>query len=76
MRNIFLFIRQYFNLISFLILQIICIVSITKFSKTHEAFFSSKANDVTGVINSRYNGVTKYFSLSKVNQDLTLENNK
>lgn len=76
MRNIFLFIRQYFNLISFLILQIICIVSIAKFSKTHEAFFSTKANEVTGVINSRYNAVTKYFYLSKVNQDLALENNR
>ena len=76
MRNIFLFIRQYFNLISFLILQIICIVSISKFSKTHEAFFSSKANEVTGVINSRYNNVTKYFNLAKVNEDLALENNR
>ncbi len=76
MRNIFLFIRQYFNLISFLILQIICIVSIAKFSKTHEAFFSTKANEVTGVINSRYNGITKYFYLSKVNQDLALENTR
>lgn len=76
MRNIFLFIRQYFNLISFLILQIICIVSIAKFSKTHEAFFSTKANEVTGVINSRYNGITKYFYLSKVNQDLAIENNR
>ena len=76
MRNIFLFIRQYFNLLTFLILQIICIVSLSRFSKTHEAFFSAKANEVTGVINSRYNNVTKYFSLSKVNQDLTLENNK
>ncbi len=76
MRNIFLFIRQYFNLLSFLILQIICIVSISKFSKTHEAFFSTKANEVTGVINARYNGFTKYFNLSKVNQDLAIENNK
>lgn len=76
MRNIFLFIRQYFNLISFLILQIICIVSIAKFSKTHEAFFSTKANEVTGIINSRYNGITKYFYLSKVNQDLAIENNR
>lgn len=76
MRNIFLFIRQYFNLISFLILQIICIVSIAKFSKTHEAFFSTKANEVTGVINSRYNGITKYFNLAKVNQDLALENTR
>lgn len=76
MRNIFLFIRQYFNLISFLILQIICIVSIAKFSKTHEAFFSTKANEVTGVINSRYNGITKYFNLAKINQDLALENTR
>ena len=76
MRNIFLFIRQYFTLITFFILQIICIVALSKFSKTHEAFFSSKANEVTGIINSKFNSVTKYFQLSSVNRDLALENNR
>lgn len=74
MRNIFLFIRQYFNLITFVILQIICIVTLSKYSKTHEAFFSAKANEVTGEINSKYSKFNNYFKLDEVNKQLALEN--
>lgn len=74
MRNIFLFIRQYFNLISFFILQLICIVTLSKYSKTHEAFFSAQANEITGRINKEYYKVNRYFTLAQVNKELALEN--
>lgn len=76
MRNIFLFIRQYFNLISFFILQLICIVTLSKYSKTHEAFFSTEANEITGKINTQYNKLNRFFSLAEVNRELALENAK
>ena len=76
MRNIFLFIRQYFNLISFFILQLICIVTLSKYSKTHEAFFSTEANEITGKINTQYNKFNRFFSLAEVNRELALENAK
>lgn len=76
MRNIFLFIRQYFNLITFFILQLICIVSLSKYSKTHEAFFSTEANEITGRINTQYNKLNRFFTLAEVNRELALENAK
>lgn len=76
MKNIFLFFKHYANIITFVILQIICIVAITKFSKTHEAFFYTKANQIIGRVNSQYSGVNNYFKLKEVNQQLSIENNK
>ena len=76
MRNIFLFIRQYFNLITFFILQLICIVALSKYSKTHEAFFSTQANEVTGKINSQYSKLNDYFKLKEINNQLAIENSK
>ena len=76
MRNIFLFIRQYFNLITFFILQLICVISLSKFSKTHEAFFSTEANEITGSINTQYNKLNRYFTLIEANKELALENTK
>ncbi|MEN9686904.1 MAG: hypothetical protein RLZZ28_2690, partial [Bacteroidota bacterium] len=43
-------------------------------SKTHEAFFSSAANEITGGINKRYNGFREYFSLKETNRMLAAEN--
>jgi len=74
LRNIFLFIRQYFNLITFFILQLICIVTLSKYSKTHEAFFSTQANEITGKINTQYNKLNRYFTLVETNKELALEN--
>ena len=76
MRNIFLFIRQYFNLITFVILQLICIITLSKYSKTYEAFFSTKANEITGKVNTQYNKLNRYFALAEVNQQLAFENSK
>ena len=76
MRNIFLFIRQYFNLITFLILQLICIITLSRFSKTHEAFFYSEANEITGKVNTEVNKVSRYFNLVDANKELATENAK
>jgi len=73
-KNIFLFIRRYFILICFIILQVICIIMLSNSSKTHEAFFASAANEVTGSINKRYYGIREYFSLQKINKQLNIEN--
>lgn len=76
MKNIILFIRQYFNLLTFLVLQIVCIVLLSKSSKTHQAFFAAKANEVTGRINTQYNNVNGYFGLRETNKQLAEENAK
>ncbi|WP_295232246.1 rod shape-determining protein MreC [Sediminibacterium sp.] len=76
MKNIFLFIRQYFNFLSFLLLQILCIVMLTKVSKTHETFFAGTVFEVTGYFNSRYANLQQYFNLKEANQKLAEENTR
>jgi rod shape-determining protein MreC len=74
MRNIFLFIRRYFNLLLFLVLQAFCIYSLFRYNRFHEAVFSGMANAITGKINERYNDVEYYFNLKKTNEQLAKEN--
>lgn len=76
MRNIFLFIQRYFTFISFLVLQIVCIVLLSRSSQSHQTVFSNAANEVTGRINRQYSGVTQYFALRETNRQLAEENAK
>lgn len=43
-------------------------------SKTHQSFFASAANEVTGTINKRYSGFREYFGLRETNRILAEEN--
>ncbi|MES2371693.1 MAG: rod shape-determining protein MreC [Bacteroidota bacterium] len=74
MKNIFLFIRKYLTFLSFLLLQVIAIVLLSSASKTHQAFFASTANEVTGGINKQYSGFRDYFGLKENNRLLAEEN--
>ncbi len=76
MRNIFLFIRRYFNFILFLLLQGFCIYLIVHYSNYHKAIFSKTANQFTGKINKKYNAVTYYLHLKKINDSLVAANQK
>lgn len=74
MRNIFLFVRRYFNFILFLLLQGFSIYLIVHYSKYHNAVFSKTSNQVTGKINEKYTGITSYFRLKKTNDSLVAAN--
>lgn len=74
MRNIFLFIRRYFTLISFVLLQIFAWAMLIKYSRTHEAIFANNANEVTGYVSGKYKTVEDYLYLKKANEDLAAEN--
>lgn len=76
MRNIFIFIRTYFNFLLFLVLQIISIIFLARFNKTHEVVFSGIANEVTGRVNDQYNYVQDYFHLKQTNRQLAEENTR
>ncbi len=43
-------------------------------SKSHETFFASAANELTGGVNKQYSGFREYFALKETNRLLTLEN--
>jgi rod shape-determining protein MreC len=73
-RNIFLFIRRYFNFLFFVVIQIIALYVLFHYNKFHEAAFMGVANEVTGNINTRYNNIETYFSLKKTNEALAREN--
>lgn len=74
MKNIFLFIRRYFTFFSFLLLQVASIILLSNASKTHEAFFSSAVNELTGNFNQGYNEFRSYFGLKEANRQLAEEN--
>ena len=76
MRNIFLFIRRYFNLLSFLFLQGLSIYFIVSYSNYHRAAFDSFTNKITGSINKKYNKVEYYFQLRKTNDSLVNANQR
>lgn len=76
MRNIFLFIRRYFNFLFFLVLQIIALSFLFRYNKFHEAAFMNVAGDLTGKFNEKYNNVDYYFHLKKTNDELVKENER
>jgi rod shape-determining protein MreC len=73
-RNIFLFIRRYFNLLFFLLLQGFSIYLIVHYSRYHNAVFSNVANQLTGKVNKQYSKVEYYLSLKKTNDSLIKAN--
>lgn len=74
MKNIFIFLRRYFNFLFFLVLQIVSLILLVKYSQTYEAVYANVANEFTGRINVQYNKVQNYFHL-KENNKLLLEEN-
>jgi rod shape-determining protein MreC len=73
-RNIFLFIRRYFNFLFFLVLQIIALSFLFRYNKFHEAAFMGVANELTGRVSSKYSNVEYYFHLKKTNESLAKQN--
>jgi rod shape-determining protein MreC len=73
-RNIFLFIRRFFHLLLFLALEGLAIYTLSKYNKTHQAFFASLSNEVTGTFSEKYNKIEYYFQLKKTNEQLANEN--
>lgn len=74
MRNIFLFIRRYIHLLTFLLLQGICIYLISRYSKFHNAAILTAANRVTGSVFKEFDREEYYFRLKKTNDSLVKAN--
>jgi rod shape-determining protein MreC len=73
-RNVFLFIRRYFNFLFFLVLQVVALSFLFRYNKFHEAAFLTVATEVTGGFNKKYNNVEYYFQLKKTNDSLAKDN--
>ena len=74
MKNIIGFIRQNFTFFSFLILQIVSLVMLSSYSKSHQTFFGNWNNAVAGTLNSKYNEWAYFFNLKATNAKLVAEN--
>ena len=74
MRNIFLFIRRYFNFLFFILLQVVALYILFHYNRFHEAAFMGVANEFTGSISGKFDNVASYFSLKKTNEALVKEN--
>ena len=74
MKNIIGFIRQNFTFFSFLILQIVSLVMLSSYSKSHQAFFGNWNNAIAGNVNSYYNEWAYFFDLKATNAKLVAEN--
>jgi len=73
-RNFILFIRRFFNLILFLILEVICIVLIEQTNTLQGNDIVSSANTVSGLVYKKQSDVVYYFGLRKMNDSLLNEN--
>ena len=76
MRNIFLFIRSYFNFIFFLLLQIYSIYLIIQYNKYHYAVGGAYMNEITGKVNLQYNKIDNFLQLNRSNEMLKKENER
>jgi rod shape-determining protein MreC len=74
MRNIFLFIARFSNLLFFLLLQVIALSMLFRYNKFHQAAYMNVANEMTGKVFLRYNNIETYFSLRKENDQLRQQN--
>ncbi|MEP6928164.1 MAG: rod shape-determining protein MreC [Ginsengibacter sp.] len=74
MRNIFIFIRIYFNLLFFLFLMGISLFMLFNYNRYHHTVYSATAGEITGMINRQYNDVEYYFQLKKTNDSLVKAN--
>lgn len=76
MRNIFIFIRRYFNFILLLLLQGFSIYLIVRYNKFHNAVASGFMNEITGKVNTQYNKIDYYFQLKRTNAQLVQDNER
>ena len=74
MRNFILFIRRFFNLILFLILEILCVYLIEHTNTLQGNDIVSSSNFIVGNIYKQQNDVVYYFGLKKMNDSLLIEN--
>lgn len=68
MRNIFLFIRRYRTLLTFLLLQGVALWFLFTYNRFHKAKGLGVASEFTGWVNSKYNNVEDFFTLRDENR--------
>jgi rod shape-determining protein MreC len=74
MRNILLFVYRNHVFFVFLLLELVSFSLIVRNSNFHRGSFLNSSNQLSGSIYEFNNGITEYFKLKTINDDLALEN--
>jgi rod shape-determining protein MreC len=74
MRNIFIFIRIYFNFLFFLFLMGVSLFMLFNYNHYQHTAYSAAAGEISGRIYKQYNDVEYYFQLRKTNDSLVKAN--
>lgn len=74
MRNLLDFIAKYYNWLVFLTLEVISVVLLFRFNGYQGSVWFTSANAAVGKIYEYCSAVESYFSLSRINEELTLRN--
>jgi rod shape-determining protein MreC len=76
MKNLINFLIKYHALFLFLFLEMVCLSFIVRYNNFQRVRFLNSSNYIAGSIYERYNNFVGYFSLRKVNDELSKENAK
>lgn len=74
MRNLLDFLIKYNYWFLFILLEVVCFGLLFRFNYYQQGVFFSSANVVTGAVYEVSNGVTSYFNLKSINDDLIERN--
>ena len=74
MRNLFAFFAKYNNWFLFVILEIICVVLLFRYTNYQNSVYLSSANVLSGKLYEWQSEVGSFFSLTKINSQLTERN--
>ena len=74
MKNLLAFLQKYFHWVLFVTLEVVSLVLLFQYNHYQNSVWSSSANVVVGKIYEWGSALDSYFSLKKVNENLTLRN--
>lgn len=74
MKNLLAFLQKYFHWVLFVTLEVVSLVLLFQYNHYQNSVWSSSANMVVGKIYEWSSALDSYFSLKKVNENLTLRN--
>lgn len=74
MKNLLEFLRQHFHWMLFVILEVLSLVLLFQYNSYQNSVWFSSANVMVGKVYAWSSAVESFFTLKKVNEDLTLRN--
>jgi rod shape-determining protein MreC len=74
MGRLLIFIKHFYTVLLFVVLQVVALVMLYNYNNMHKALFSQTANQFTGAINSKFYKAQDYMHLTETNKNLAAQN--